>query len=230
MFFVFWASQPFPPVPTRRHNPRTRRHEGEGGQGGERECATTTRVGMGSRACPHKRFFFFVITLYIRTNTHPLLPSRSPTPSLPRHSNRTPPPHPPARHKNSSRLGMSFRVWLHSIYQNTTNVPYLGTLVVSACSPLPPASHENASPNGTRFRVWLHSFHQTLLTCPFGHVSSVRQVLHPSLQPDTKTRPISGRVFVSAYIPSLPEHYHSSTKARRLGVSWFLNGGDIPPI
>jgi len=212
---------------------------------------------MGTTAHPHKRFFFFVITLYIRTNTHPLLPSRSPTPSLPRHSNRTPPPHPPtlqpdtktrphrarfscsggsppphppARHENSSRLGTSFRVWLHSIYQNTTNVPYLGTLVVSACSPLPPASHENASPNGTRFRVWLHSFHQTLLTCPFGHVSSVRQVLHPSLQPDTKTRPISGRVFVSAYIPSLPEHYHSSTKARRLGVSWFLNGGDIPPI
>jgi hypothetical protein len=37
---------------------------------------------------------------------------------------------------------------------------------------------------------------------PNGHVSGVRQVLHPSLQADTKTRSHMGRVFVSAYIPS----------------------------
>src|SRR6266568_4727955 len=89
---------------------------------------------------------------------------------------------------------------------------------------------------GCVFVSWLHSFHQTPLTCPNWHVSGIRQVL----QPVTKMRPHMGRVFMSTYICSPPEHYqhahlgmlvfHSSTKACQLGMSWFSNGGDIPPI
>src|SRR6266545_3338570 len=90
----------------------------------------------------------------------------------------------------------------------------IGTLVVSASSPpLPPARDENATLNGTRFHLWLHSFHQTPLTCPFGHVSGVQQVL----QPDT--------LFVSAYIRSPPEHYQHA----HLGILVF-HYPHIPPL
>ena len=189
---------------------------------------------MGRRAHPHKRFVFFVITLYIHANTHPLLPSRSPTP-FPLNTPPTFQPNTKMRPKHWDAFSclatfippnpLARRVFVFMWFSSNPTPPssqrrkhvpfgdafsslaafrlpehhqraYLGTLLVLAGSPpLPPARDENVSCLGTRFRLWLHSFHQTPLTCPFGHVSGVRQVL----QPETKTRPHVGRVFVSAY-------------------------------
>ena len=156
---------------------------------------------------PQKVLVFFCYYIYIPTNIHPLLPSRSSSTSLPRHSNRTRKTrpvrrvfrvrvvlfHPPAP---SSQTRERVPLWDALSCLATFRLPehhlraQIGTLVVSAGSPpLPPARHENASRLGTRFRVWLHSFHP---------------VLHPSLQPDTKLRPIWGAISCPPTFPPLP--------------------------
>src|SRR6266568_4637570 len=62
--------------------PQTRQHEGEAG--GDKN-ATTTRVGMGRRAHPHKRFVFFWLLHFIYVLT-PSLPSPAVSLSLMQHS------------------------------------------------------------------------------------------------------------------------------------------------
>src|SRR6266545_4224736 len=75
----------------------------------------------------------------------------------------------------------------------------------------------------------------------FGYIPSTRTpLLHPSLQPDTKTCPHIGRIFVSAYILSPLEHYqcaqvgtlvfYSRTKAHHLGMFWSSNRGIYPNV
>ena len=61
------------------------------------------------------------------------------------------------------------------------------------------ARDENASRLGTRFRLWLGGGVENLLTppmCPNRHVGGV---LVDGMQPETKTRPQMGHVFVSGW-------------------------------
>ena len=140
---------------------------------------TQQRQGWGwaQWPIPTKGSFFFVNTsIYVLTPTlfSPAIPPPPPSTLPPNTKNascRTRfsclggslPPHPPAREENTSCFGTHFHLWLHSIYQNTTNVPILA-------------------------HWWC------------------QQTLHPSLQPETKTHPIWGRVFISGYIPSTRHH------------------------
>ena len=136
----------------------------------EKRVRDNNKGGDGpSCPSPQKVLFFFVITfIYILTHT----------PSSP----AVPPPPPsldtPGRHENAP-YGARFCVCLNSIYQNTSNVPIWARWW---CYQVLPPDTKMCPQMG---RVFVS-----------GYIPSTR--FSPSLQPDTKSRPIS------TYIPSPP--------------------------
>jgi len=86
--FVFGTFQLFPPLSTRhRHDDTTPgRNDMKGRLGGD-EDATTTRVGMGRRAHPHKNGSFFFVNTFIYLLTPTLSSPAVPPPPHPQHSN-----------------------------------------------------------------------------------------------------------------------------------------------
>ena len=133
---------------------------------------------MGCRAHSHKRFFFFCYYIYIPTNIHPLLPSRSSTTSLPRHSNQTQKMH-PVRRVFCVQVVL-FHPPISTLQPDTRAHPIGGCTLVSGYIP------------STR----------TPPTCPNRHIGGVSRFSTPPSSQTQKCVFIWGRVFMSGYIPS----------------------------
>ena len=167
---MFGTFQLFPPLSTRhRHDDTTPGRDDMKGRLGGDEDATTTRVGMGCRAHPHKNGSFFFVNTFI----YLLTPTLS-SPAV------LPPPPPLTLQLNTVVLFQP-----HPTLQPETRTrPIWGRVFISGCIP------------STR----------TPPTCPNRHVGGVSRFSTPPSSQRRKRVPFGDAFSSLGYIPSTRHH------------------------